>query len=180
MRLKYLIRDFKWVITPAAYILLMIIISLIFIMKNSNHDLIADKQDIIDGVSFGSKIEIDKINKPSEAENEILNQLINIELLFDSQQSSLEDIDNIKRIFGANQNGEVVLMAYFSNGVKNCKKLKYFSLGQNGKHYASTEDNSISSSLTWNSKSNKYVYYNFYKPQGLDVKNNCLYLITAN
>jgi hypothetical protein len=81
MRLKYLIRDFKWVITPAAYILLMIIISLIFIMKNSNHDLIADKQDIIDGVSFGSKIEIDKINKPSEAENEILNQLINIELL---------------------------------------------------------------------------------------------------
>ena len=50
-------------------------LALIFIMKNSNHDLIADKQDIIDGVSFGSKIEIDKINKPSEAENEILNQL---------------------------------------------------------------------------------------------------------
>ena len=40
MRIKYLIRDNKWIITPALYILLLLSASLIYLNKNSNNELI--------------------------------------------------------------------------------------------------------------------------------------------
>ena len=71
------------------------------------------------------------------------------------------------------------MIGYMSTGSKNCKKLEYFSLSQNGKHYAQKENNTLSYKLVWNSDSSRYFYYNFFKADGLDAINNCIYMITA-
>ena len=92
---------------------------------------------------------------------------------------AIDNIDNIKNVFAIKGNGKVAMIGYLSTGSKNCKKLEYFSLGQNGKHYAKKENNTISYKLVWNSNSNQYVYYNFFKADGLDAINNCVYMITA-
>ena len=47
------------------------------------------------------------------------------------------------------------------------------------KHYAQKENNTISYKLVWNSDSSRYFYYNFFKADGLDAINNCIYMITA-
>ena len=49
MKLKYLIREYKWATTPILYILLIVIVSLIYTNKNSNHEIIPNKKNIIDG-----------------------------------------------------------------------------------------------------------------------------------
>ena len=46
MKLKYLIREYKWATTPILYILLIVIVSLIYTNKNSNHEIIPNKKNI--------------------------------------------------------------------------------------------------------------------------------------
>ena len=62
MKLKYLIREYKWATTPILYILLIVIVSLIYTNKNSNHDIIPNKKNIIDGTSIGSQISLAQIH----------------------------------------------------------------------------------------------------------------------
>ena len=39
MNLKYLIREYKWATTPILYILLIVVASLVYTNKNSNHEI---------------------------------------------------------------------------------------------------------------------------------------------
>ena len=179
MKLKYLIREYKWATTPILYILLIVIVSLIYTNKNSNHDIIPNKKNIIDGTSIGSQISLDNKIEPTVKETQILNEVLPGDYIFDSKPTTLENIGNIKNVFAIKDNGNVEMIGYMSTGSKNCKKLEYFSLGQNGKHYAQKENNTISYKLVWNSDSSRYFYYNFFKADGLDAINNCIYMITA-
>ena len=179
MNLKYLIREYKWATTPILYILLIVVASLVYTNKNSNHETVSDKENKIDEIFIGSQISLDDITKPSVKEAQILKEILPGEYFFDLNPTTLENIDNIKNIFAIKDNGKVAMIGYLSTGTKNCKKLEYFSLSQNGKHYAKKENNTISYKLVWNSNSNQYVYYNFFKADGLDAINNCVYMITA-
>ena len=58
MRIKYLIRDNKWIITPALYILLLLSASLIYLNKNLNNELIENRDISVDSISIGDKVEI--------------------------------------------------------------------------------------------------------------------------
>ena len=76
MKLKYLIREYKWATTPILYILLIVIVSLIYTNKNSNHEIIPNKKNIIDGTSIGSQISLDNISEPTVKETQILNEVL--------------------------------------------------------------------------------------------------------
>ena len=105
MNLKYLIREYKWAMTPILYILLIVVASLVYTNKNSNHEIISDKENKIDEIFIGSQISLDDITKPSVKEAQILKEILPGEYVFDLNPTTLENIDNIKNVFAIKGNG---------------------------------------------------------------------------
>ena len=179
MKLKDLIREYKWTITPISYVLLLGIFSIFFLFKNSNHELIDSRIDSVDGILLGSEI-VNSGNFPlNDIEKDALKSVSKKDLIFYSKDTILENIENIKTIYGGSEDNKVALIGYMTRGIKDCKRLKYFSLGQNGKHYAVDKGSATNAKLIWNSKTNIYIYYNFFESKGLNLEKKCLYIIMA-
>ena len=180
MRIKYLIRDNKWIITPALYILLLLSASLIYLNKNSNNELIDNRDISVDSISIGDKVEISEFETLQGLDSKLLNEITASDLnnLF-YKETFLQNLSAVKSVYIVGPEGDVSGVGYVAEGAENCKRLKYFSYSENGKYYVVEEDKSISKKLEWNSEKNRFVFYDRYFSTGTDLKNNCAYLITS-
>ena len=153
MRIKYLIRDNKWIITPALYILLLLSASLIYLNKNSNNELIENRDISVDSISIGDKVEISEFETLQGLDSKLLNEIVASDLnnLF-YKETFLQNLSEVKSIYIIDAEGVVSGLGYVSKGAENCKRLKYFSYSENGKHYVVEDDKSISKKLEWNSE----------------------------
>ena len=99
MKLKDLIREYKWTITPISYVLLLGIFSIFFLFKNSNHELIDSRIDSVDGILLGSEI-VNSSNFPlNDIEKDALKSVSKKDLIFYSKDTILENIENIWFIY---------------------------------------------------------------------------------
>ena len=94
------------------------------------------------------------------------------------KETFLQNLSQVKSIYIIDVEGVISGLGYVSEGAENCKRLKYFSYSENGKHYVVEDDKSISKKLEWNSEKNRFIFYDRYFSSGTDLKNNCAYLIT--
>src|SRR5210317_895426 len=179
MRIKYFIRDNKWIITPVLYILLLLGASLIYLNKNSNHELIENRDIIVDSISIGDQVETNEFERLEGLDSKLLNEIVASDSnnLF-YKETFLQNLSEVKSIYIIDAEGVVSGLGYVSKGAENCKRLKYFSYSENGKHYVVEDDKSISKKLEWNSEKNRFIFYDRYFSSGTDLKNNCAYLIT--
>ena len=159
MRIKYLIRDNKWIITPALYILLLLSASLIYLNKNSNNELIENRDISVDSISIGDKVEISEFETLQGLDSKLLNEITASDLnnLF-YKDTFLQNLSAVKSVYIVGPEGDVSGVGYVAEGAENCKKLKYFSYSENGKYYVVEEDRSISKKLEWNSEKNRFVF----------------------
>ena len=148
MRIKYLIRDNKWIITPALYILLLLSASLIYLNKNSNNELIENRDISVDSISIGDKVEISEFETLQGLDSKLLNEITANDLnnLF-YKDTFLQNLSAVKSVYIVGPEGDVSGVGYVAEGAENCKKLKYFSYSENGKYYVVEEDRSISKKL---------------------------------
>jgi hypothetical protein len=141
--------------------------------------LIENRDIRVDSISIGDQVKTNEFDKLEGLDSKLLNEIITSDLnnLF-YKETFLQNLSVVKSIYIIDTEGVVSGLGYASEGAENCKKLKYFSYSENGKHYVVEDDKSISKKLEWNSEKNRFVFYNRYFSSGTDLKNNCAYLIT--
>ena len=176
------LRDNKWILVPTSYFLLLFFVSIVFLSINSSHEHVNFEQDEIDGIALGAEFLVDTntnlYSSQSDEYSIVSTVLGSNDFQLGSNTSLLQNLSNVSSLYAVNHDNKVVGIGYIASNVDDCKKLRAISISNLGKHYMSREDRSVSETISWTSKKNKFTFFNQFLSNGTQLGNVCTYLIS--
>ena len=182
MNIDSFLRDNKWVFVPIAYFLLLFLLSMLFLSMQSSHEHVDFEQDRIDGIALGTDFVVDNntnlYSSQSDEYSIVSTVLGSNDFQLGSNKSLLQNLSNVSSLYAVNSNNKIIGIGYIASNIDDCKKLRAISISNLGKHYMSREDRSISETISWTSKKNKFTFFNQFLSNGTQLGNVCTYLIS--